>query len=264
MSCDSYSDIWNPLVRSFEKFWPECPFPIFICSETKDFHHSKIGNIKSERSLGWSELTIDVLRKLNTPNLIYLQEDYILKGPVDTEAVLELVRFYQKTSAAYLRLIPMPEPDEMIAPDINLGLIYKNSLYRTCLQAAIWNREVFLELLQPGESGWDFERESVERAKKINRPFYSVASNSGMDNINHHRYPLDYYATGVLQGKWQKEAIKILSEAGIEIDTKKRGVLTRWDFYFYHQKKRPNRVWFKMLNWLDQKVFNRKVSPRKF
>jgi len=262
MSCDSYSDLWQPLIESFDKFWQDCLFPVYLCSELKEFDHPRIKNLRTERKLGWAAMTIEILEKLDTPNVIYLQDDYILKGQVSNEEVVRYVEFFQNRNAAYLRLIPLPGPDQLVDEELNVGILNAGSDYRTSLQAAIWDRKVFLDLLRPEESGWDFERESVKRSEEIDRDFLSVSANSDHPNINHHKYPIDYYSTAILQGKWQKEGVKILRKSGLEINTKGRGVLTRWDFFYYHQQKRGNSLQLSLLKWLDRTVFNRRKTKR--
>lgn len=257
MSCDSYNDVWEPLAQSINKFWSDCPFPIFLCTETLDFDHEKIQNLKTNQRMGWSPMLINILNQLDTKNVIYLQEDYILKGKIKNQSIFDLLRFYEDNNAAYLRLIPFPRPDEVVDENLNIGIINKGSSYRTSLQAAVWDREVLLDLIDENESAWEFEKKGVLRSSNIDRPFYSTEINSSLPNKNHHRYPLDYYSTAILQGKWQKEALKILRKAGIKIDTKKRGILTRWDFYYYHQRKHSSSTKLKVMHWLDHNVFNR-------
>lgn len=264
MSCDSYQDVWAPMVQSIEKFWPDCPFPIYMCSEQEVFNHSKIGNIRVGERMRWSEMLIEVLGGLSSKSVIYLQEDYILKGSIQTDEVERLIDFYESNDAAYLRLIPFPKPDEIVDEKLNVGLVLEGSSYRTSLQAAIWDRKVLLSLLSPDEDGWQFEKNSVARASHIQRPFYSVGINSDLPNKNHHRYPLDYYSTAILQGKWQKEGVKMLREAGINISTEKRGYLNRWDFYYYHQQKKQGSAYLQLLKFLDKSIFNRSKNFRKY
>lgn len=263
MSCDSYQDIWEPMSSSIDKFWPDCPFPIYLCSEKIDFTHPKIKNIKVGRRMRWAEMLDAVLTILKTKNVIYLQEDYILKGEVENHKVLDLVSFFDSSNAAYLRLIPYPRPDRIVNRDLGIGIIEKGSSYRTSLQAAIWDREILLNLLETTENGWEFERNSVSRSSIFDRPFYSVEINSDHPNKNLHKYPLDYYSTAILQGKWQKEGVKMLKKAGISINTKGRGVLTRWDFYYYHQRKKGISKKLKLLSWLDRNIFNRNKNSKR-
>ncbi len=31
-SCDKYADVWEPFFKLFFKFWPDCPYPIYLLS----------------------------------------------------------------------------------------------------------------------------------------------------------------------------------------------------------------------------------------
>ena len=33
-SCDKYQDLWNPSLALHRRFWPDCPYPTFLMSET--------------------------------------------------------------------------------------------------------------------------------------------------------------------------------------------------------------------------------------
>ena len=83
MSCDSYSDVWEPFTKGWDKFWPNCPFDSYLISETKPFHHKSIMNIQTAKPMRWGEMLLCVLSKIKTDNIIYLQEDYILREKVN-------------------------------------------------------------------------------------------------------------------------------------------------------------------------------------
>ena len=37
-SCDAYEDIWEPFFRCFSENWPDCPYPIYLNTETKEYN----------------------------------------------------------------------------------------------------------------------------------------------------------------------------------------------------------------------------------
>lgn len=237
MSCDSYSDIWSPLVQTFERFWSDCPFDVYLCSETKDFNHDWIKNIKVGRRMDWGEMMLEVLKHITTPNIIYMQEDYLLKSPINNSKLFALLEDFESMNAAYLRLFPWPNPDVLMENREDLGYITKESAYRTSLQCAVWDVSVLRELSRADENGWDFEAKSIERTKKYDRPFLSVNADVDYASMNDHTHVIDYFATGVLHGKWMREAVFYFKKIGIEINPGKRGVLTRWDYWYRHQCK---------------------------
>jgi len=35
-SCDAYSDAWAPFFALMKKYWPDCPYPIYLISNYQD------------------------------------------------------------------------------------------------------------------------------------------------------------------------------------------------------------------------------------
>ncbi len=251
LSCDNYSDAWEPLAKSFELFWPDCPFPIYLCTEEKAFHHSLIKNIQIGKKMNWGRMMCHALRKVAAPNIIYMQEDYLLKGPIKSAAIFDLLEWYERFGASYLRFIPYPPPDKLLKENPEIGSINKNNKYLTSLQTAVWKKEMLQEIILEDDTNDSFERLSYERAQEFNSPFLSVAVNSSETNVNVHSYAFDYFATTIFQGKWLKEAVKKFNAVGIKIDTRQRGVMTRWDFFYYHQMKSAKGIKLHSLNFLN-------------
>ena len=34
VSCDKYADCWTPFSDCMRKFWPDCPYPVYLCTES--------------------------------------------------------------------------------------------------------------------------------------------------------------------------------------------------------------------------------------
>ena len=68
MSCDSYEDLWVPFFHFFDKYWPDCPYPIFLATNTKLFIHNNVQVIHSNHFGTWSEETAIILNKLSFKN----------------------------------------------------------------------------------------------------------------------------------------------------------------------------------------------------
>jgi hypothetical protein len=259
-SCDAYSDVWPYFVKCWDRFWPDCPYPAYLVSEELEFDHPTIGNIRLGHPAGWSDMLIEALAQIDSPNVIYLQEDYLLKGPTDMSELERLLRVFESERAAYLRLFPWPSADEPL-PDIgDVGSIHPTSAYRTSLQAAVWDKAVLEDLLESGESGRDFEDHSPVRSADIERPFLSVYR-PGIDyaNMNDNAHVIDYFATAVFNRKWDRRAIAQLAALGIEIDPGRRGVHNRWDYWYFKKRLHPNPAnsWLmRLIAVADRVVFN--------
>lgn len=36
-TCDSYEDTWNPFFKLMNKYWEDCPYDVFINTESKNY-----------------------------------------------------------------------------------------------------------------------------------------------------------------------------------------------------------------------------------
>lgn len=214
-SCDMYQDVWKPFFTFFFKYWDDCPFPIYLCANEVEYSHPKVKTILAGKYISWATDCIKCLRKIKTKYIIFLQEDFLLQKPVNTKRLLELVSYTEKRKAACLRLYPSPPPNKVCEDNPEIGEINKGALYRVSLQAAIWNRKIFLSLLRDGESPWDMEYYGSLRSNSLSSPFLSVLKGERV---------IDYFSTAVVQGEWVRRAVKICEREGILIDKNRRKV----------------------------------------
>ncbi|MFM9834618.1 MAG: hypothetical protein ACKVOA_00770, partial [Methylophilaceae bacterium] len=58
---DSFEDCWHPFFSLFARYWPNCPYPIVLNTETKDYSFKGLNivcakvAIGENRRLTWSE-----------------------------------------------------------------------------------------------------------------------------------------------------------------------------------------------------------------
>lgn len=220
-SCDNFSDVWEAFFTLFFRYWPDCPFKIYLISETKVYPDDRVATISLGEDKKWASNMKLTLQKIDTPYVIYFQEDYLLRSPVDTQKMLRLLDFAIKNNAGCLRLFPAPKPEKKLADSPGLGEIIKGKLYSVSLQAAIWKKEVFEDLLIDGETGWNMEIDGSKRSINIKEPFLSV-----------YKKVLDYpKATAVKKGKWLYDAVKLCEKEGIKIDGTKRKIEGRSRYF---------------------------------
>jgi len=76
------TDVAVPCLFLFNKYWPNCDLKIFLNTEKKEFKYNNLNIIStkvafgSDRKLTWGECLIQGLKKIDTPIILYLQEDY--------------------------------------------------------------------------------------------------------------------------------------------------------------------------------------------
>lgn len=188
-----------------------------MLTDRSPFRVHEVELIEIGQDMGWASNMKFCLDRLDSPYLIYLQEDYFLTRVVNSTRVLSLVQIAMKAKAACLRLYPSPAPDRTYDGEATIGAISRQAPYRVSLQAAIWNRETLLSLLVDGETGWDMEMAGTERSRDIDLPFLSVLDVQDPAITYLHR-------TAIVKGSWTEEAVEYCRTEGIALDTSKRRV----------------------------------------
>jgi len=227
-SCDGFSDCWRPYYHGLHKYWPDCPYDVFIVTNIKDSGDSSVQAIKVGEDKGWSRNTLQALSEITTPYVIYTHEDFWISKRVQTNAIEEYVALMDKDNADYIRLYPCPEPDYEFGYDKRLGVLADHAAYRTSLQVAIWRKRVFKELIVEAENPWQFEVNGTDRSKKYGSRFLSVKRFWDSDRKPFH-YGIDYVCTAINKGKWSKEAKHYALQEGLSIDFSKRPNETWWN-----------------------------------
>lgn len=227
LSCDKYADIWQPFFQFFKKYWADCPFPVYLGTNEKGFEFENVKQIFSRKKTTWSDELQVILNQIPEKYVIIILEDYFIYKKVNNNAIFDLINSMEKYDAAYLKLGAFPKkydelwPHQIIEGSQNIAAIEKGSKYRLCLQTAIWNKNILLELLEPSESPWEFEIEGSKRSNNINNPFLTVMADPNQKIVHG---PIQYYCTGLSAGKWMRSAVELCENENITIDLSKREV----------------------------------------
>jgi hypothetical protein len=224
-SFDAYAECWEPVSHGIRKYWPDCPFPVILMTEERDFDYPGVRVLKVGRDAVWSNRMIIAVRSITTPFVVYFQEDYWLNERVDNARILHYLTLMGSERLDYLRLLSKPAPDLPFEPDLRLGVLADDAPYRTSAQIAIWRRDVLLDLLVPGESVWEFELKGSPRSRKYGRSFVSIKRDHGDDYANGIRY----VCTAVNGGKWSRMARPYAEAEGLSVDFSTRPTDTWWD-----------------------------------
>jgi hypothetical protein len=231
-STDGFEDCWEPFFTLFAHYWPTCPYPVVLGSETKRFERqvphvrsTRIGLEDNDHKLSWGECTIRSLDVINTPYLLYLQEDYFLKGDVDAGTMEALVEIMDLEGYAHIRLGEGGDragwSHRPSAKYPYLWEIDRRSDYRISLQAGLWRKDRFRFYLRPDETAWQLERWGTLRARREADTFLCP----NLDDPRWQGHPIfPYTPTGIVGGKWYEPAVvSLFKEHGIKVNFSARG-----------------------------------------
>lgn len=212
VSCDNYSDLWKPFFSLFWRFWPDCPFDVYLLSNNINPAIPQVKSLLVGDDISWSDNLRNGLRQLKEGYVLLFLDDLLLHRPVDTEKVSKILGWALESDVNYVRMNPMRnKPDESLNESI--GILSKGAIYRTSTVVSVWKKNVLLDLLKDGESAWDFEVYGSTRSDKYDR-FYASWKDC---------FPI---TNAVIKGKWRKGTLKRLKSLGIEIDLNSRKIMT--------------------------------------
>ena len=225
-SSDGYEDCWNPFFTLFNKFWPQSTAPIFLNTETKapqfpglNVHCTTVqGN--NSRLLSWSECLLIALDQINTPLILYFQEDYFIHRPVRSDIISNAVEFMMNNpEVKHIALTNKGSVGPHENYDVEwLHRIRQKAKYRISTQAALWRVETLRSYLRSEENGWMFEIYGTWRAHRRVECFLCAAFDT-----EHGGPAIDYLHTGIIKGKWLVDIQSVFAENGIKVDYSRRG-----------------------------------------
>ena len=222
VSCDKYSDLWEPYFSLFWRFWPDCPFSVYLLNNNIDLTIPQVQILSVGEDISWSDNLRKAITPLKEEYILLLIEDFFICDFIDTAKLLEVLARALDKKVNCIRMTALPKPDKRI--DEAIGIASKGTVYRTSVVSSVWKKGVLLDLLKPGENAWDFEINGSVRSDAYDA-FYSTCQNH-FPTIN-----------GVIKGKWQRSAIRKLKSFGIEPDLTNRTVMSRKEATLFSLKE---------------------------
>lgn len=220
-SWDGYQDVWEPFFHCFFKFWPDCPFPVFLGSNSLKYPNTRITPILYGPDRDYSSNLILMLEHLTQEWVIVWIEDLLLNRHVLTEKVCQILEWGRSRNVGHIRLATSPYSlvslSTSLSPkEINeIGLIPKGVKYRAGLTVGFWNKNLLLKLLKPGETAWEFESRGTNRSCMLGAEFYSVREYYG-------KPPLISIVNSIRKSVWTGGGQRLLEQENLNSYTMKR------------------------------------------
>jgi hypothetical protein len=213
-SSDNRRDVLDHVLPSVAKFWPDCPYPIYVGLNSMN-RPLAIGTPLLAPASEWHREFSSQLEHIPEERLIVLLDDYLLGMPVDQTRLSRLVEQAFAASIDYLRLVPLGRSlaariSGWHAPEVSPGIerIRHDRPFYSGLQIAIWSKSHLQSMLQRPMTVWEFEHlctpNSVHCAVKSHPPIL--------------------YRHLVEQGRWLPHARMLLRRAGLHSELGSRPV----------------------------------------
>jgi hypothetical protein len=227
------------MIHSIRKFWPDCPFPIYIISNFESLDEVGIEFITVGEHKGFGSNMKSALELIDTDNIIFFLEDFFINQVVDTNMINGHLKYCDKKNIDFLKI---DSCEIMFRDDLRIG----NTCYclnpidiRYSLNAAIaiWKKDSLKSLCVEGFTAWDFERKGIDYIRKNNLKINSeTILSTKLDTMTIKKIT---GAGAVCKGKWTIEGKNYLVENGFSsllTRRKTEGRFSRYLASFYSPK----------------------------
>lgn len=210
MSCERYKQAWEPFFTLLFRYWPDCPYSIYLCSDRGRYPDPRIIPIELGEDLGWAKNFRTALERIPASRVILTLEDFLPTATWDTNRIRKFARHAHDYDVGCLRLFACPGPTAPWYATDALGTIGATDPYRISTMNAIWKKSMLIELIRDGMNAWQFELEGSRLAATRTEPFLSVWQKDPC--------PMSYFATAITKGRWEQAALELLEREGISTD----------------------------------------------
>ena len=209
---DPFKDCWDPFFKLFKLYWPDCPYPIVLNTENINYSYEGL-NIKctkvalgESKRLTWSECLIRALDGIDSKYILYLQEDYFLESPVNSNLLISLINEMERKSICSIVLSGGVGPWNSMNSKL-ICEVDKVAKWRLSLQAGLWEKNILRSLLRRHETPWQLESYGSYRTRKIKEKFCSVNRDK---YIGEGKEVFPYKPTGIVAGRWVRGIVEPL------------------------------------------------------
>lgn len=225
-SCDAYSDLWDPFFYLFHTYWPQCQFKVLLSTESKDYQNGEIDievvHPKDKKDVPWGKRIKLAVKKINTPYIILLLDDFFLTNFVDTQKIETCIKWLDENEdIANFSFVPSLWKDSPDRDFPGFELRPNGGRYKVNCQAGLWRTEMLYELIKPYEDPWEFEWRASCRSDLKPWRFYAAAKPKPWV----FDYDFSSGGGGVHRGKWTTGVKTLFDKHNIKMDFSLRG----WD-----------------------------------
>jgi len=220
-TCDKYSWLIPTFWHFYKKNWQNNPYEIEFVTETKKlefgysiFYPGKIlpnsVSIFYAGKIPWADRAIKYLKQSNEDKFLLLLDDYILNNRIDSSKVKIAEDLCRDKIGCVKLTVHNKYSKFLIQSEIDGFKEYPTDKpYPISLQAAIWQKSFFLDILKEHETIWETEVNGSKRVQEYDKKI--IWSDTPI---------IDYYSCGYMKkGKPVEEVVKWVEENWGRIET---------------------------------------------
>lgn len=176
---DGYYDVWEDFLELKERYWKDCPYPLYIVNQTKDLEYKKdydVTVIHAGIDAEYSKKVRTAIDKIDADYMLLLLEDFFMSREIFGGVFDETLNLMAKHA---IRYYSMPLSEFMIVGDGKAfnGMDYLFDVaptkeYTLNCQPAIWEKKFLQKSIGQGNyNAWIFEGIYIKSTKAHTEEF---------------------------------------------------------------------------------------------
>lgn len=234
---DGYYDIWEDFLELKEKFWNNCPYPLYIVNQTKQLCYNKkydVTVINAGEDAEYSRKVQVALEYIDAEYLLLVLEDFFFTCSLDGAVLDKYLEIMKNEDLYYLRM-PLTEFRGSFRGSrfkdyesiINIG---SSKEYTLSCQPSLWRKDFLKKCIGEGNyNAWVFEGIYAKSRMAHTSEFLShckIETSNALGLVH-----------GALQGKMIPQTIDVIRNAGYEMKNKRPTLSVKY-YESYEKKER--------------------------
>lgn len=224
VSCDKYADCWEPFSLCMQKFWPDCPYPVYLATETKEApSHTVYQKTLHSTQSSWTGRLREFCKQIDESHILFTLEDQWIAKPISTAAIENVLTYMEKDcSLGTIYLDYKTKTAPFWEHDPHFYILLPQTPYRLSAGPSIWNRKFLLSTCSDNVDAWNFER-----IQSFSPDTFSHTVLACTEQLYCRVPPLG----AIRRGKWEPSVPGFCKENHLPIDLSHREVLNHWDTF---------------------------------
>lgn len=259
-SCDAYSDVWDLFFTALKGAWEDFDYPIVLNTQSNEYNFEgvRVINHKKRKDDRWGERYRDTLRKIDSPYVLPILDDFVLRENTRPNKlindVIEWMEDNKEIDVFYLN--NHPHVNKIPTEYPKFGLLPRKCDYKLTTDIAVWRKESLYNYIKDFETPWEWEMYATKKAWKSNKKFYALLDKKDA--------PFSITYGGVIRrGLWHPEVVQIAEKYDVKIDFSERGFMDESNPFksndFYSIKEHFPKDVFKIKFWTTLVIRLRQV-----
>ena len=255
---DGYIDIWRDFIALFKRFWPDCPFPLYIVGQqAKLEEHKDVRFLSAGENAEFSQKVRTAVDLIDADYYLLLLEDFFFSVRLTSNCLDDVLNYVIDKDINYCAL-PLKEfasakafNGKIIDATTKIREMPTSAEYTLSCQPSIWKRDFLSEIIgKENYNAWVFEGVYASAAESHAETFLKkcICQSSNVLNLKH----------GIVQGKMLPKTYKYLVEKADYSFLSNRVVLSGKDYRSYKTKVFFGKLLPKPIIKIVKKIFHRK------